>query len=141
MTKDENNNDEINLLKIFKNFFSSSKKFCLSFFSFVIKHSILLISFILLGIVGGFIHYKISKPIYLSELILSSNYIPNNVCAEMIEHLQEYIDDDTPELLAKKLDINTIMAENIYEIKFENFYPTFKRSKDSINMGVFFRIK
>ncbi|MFH1003945.1 MAG: GNVR domain-containing protein [Bacteroidota bacterium] len=136
--------DEINLLEIFRKTFSFFQRFCLSVFSFIRKHLLIFISFVLLGIVGGVVHYKFFKPVYLSEVVLSSNYIANDMCADMIQHLQEYIDDDTPELLAKKLDIDIKTAKNISKINFENFYPSLERDdkrKDTIVFGSPFKIK
>jgi len=139
--------DEINLvdsLSFFTRAASSFKNAIAGFFRFSLKNFILLLVFLLIGFAGGFVHYKLAKPVYFSELIVSSNYLPNDFCAELVEQLQGYVDDDTPELLAKKLEIDSADAEGIVKLQFSNFDENLAekyKDRDTIVLGLPFKIK
>ena len=137
-------NDEINIVDFFGRIGSSIKNSASRFIAFCLKNIFLLTILAVIGIAGGFVHYKFSKPVYFSELILSSNYLQNDMCAEMIQQLDDYADDKTPQLLAKKLDIDAETAKGILKIEFDNFdtklFEKYK-DKDTIVLGLPFRVK
>jgi len=136
--------DEINILDFFGRMSSSIKKSVQQFIAFCFKNILLFSILVATGIAGGFVHYKFSKPVYFSELILSSNYLSNGMCAEMIQRLENYVEDKTPELLAKKLDIDSEIAKGVLKIEFDNFdtklFEKYK-DKDTVVLGLPFRIK
>lgn len=138
--------DEINVidsLSFFRNIFTSIGNAVKGFFSFTFRNIILLIIFFVIGLAGGFAHFKFSKPVYSAELILASNYIDNDICSEIIEKLQGYVDDKTPELLGKKLDITTEEAEKIKKIRFSNFNEKIAekyKDADTVVLGMPFRV-
>jgi len=138
--------DEINMidsLSFFRNIFTSIGNAVKGFFSFTFRNIVLLIVFFVIGLTGGFVHYKFSKPVYSSEMILSSNYIDNDMCSQIIENLQDYVNDNTPELLGKKLAISTEDAEKIKKIRFNNFNERVAekyKEADTIVLGMPFRV-
>jgi len=116
--------DEINVidsLSFFRNIFTSIGNVVKGFLSFTFRNIILLIVFFVIGLAGGFVHYKFSKPVYSSEMTLVSGYIDNYICSQIIEKLQDYVEDDIPELLGEKLGITTEDAKKIKKIRFSNF--------------------
>lgn len=137
-------NDEINILDFFGRIVSSIKKSVQQFIAFCFKNVLLLTILVLTGLVGGFVHYKFSKPVFFSELILSSTYLQNDICADMVQKLDDYAEDRTPELLAQRLDIDSETAKSVLKIEFDNFdkklYEKYK-DKDTIALGLPFRIK
>ncbi len=66
------------------------------------------------------------------------------MCSEMIQRLDDYANDKTPELLAKKLDIDSETAKGVSKIEFDNFdtklFEKYK-DKDTVVLGLPFRVK
>lgn len=139
--------DEINLAASF-GFFTKLFTFMGSaisrFVRFTVRNILFLFIFFLLGLAGGFAYYKLAKPVYLSELIVSSNYLSNNFCAHLVQQLQNFVNDDTPELLAKKLEIDSATAAGIVKLQFSNFDENLAEkyeARDTIVLGLPFKIK
>lgn len=133
--------DEINLLDVFRKLFSSIGNFFKWVAVSFINNLFVIIGFSLLGIVGGAAHYFLSKPVYSSDLILSSNYLQNDMCQEIIDNLQGYVQDKTPGILANKLGIDTVDARKIKKLEFKNFNEKLsKKYEDTVVLGLPFRI-
>ena len=134
-------NDEINLLDLFRKMGSFIKNSILWIVSSFLKNILIIISVSALGFLCGIMHYYFSKPVYSSDLILSSNYLPNDMCSEIIENLQWYVVDNTPEILAKKLNISENDAREIKKLEFSNFNEKLaKKYEDTILIDAPFRI-
>ena len=70
----------------------------------ILKKRWALVLFIsLLGAGGGAGLFFITKPVYISTLVLSSNTLSNDFCADLIDNLNAIVRDNDPELLAKRL--------------------------------------
>jgi hypothetical protein len=133
--------DEINLLDVFRKIFSSIGSFFKWIWLSFIDNLLLIIGFTLLGTVAGTAHYFIAKPVYNSDLVLSSNYLQNDMCSEIVENLQGYVEDKTPELLGKKLGLETEDARKIKKIEYKNFNEKLtKKYEDTVVLGLPFRI-
>lgn len=122
-------------------FFWNSFTFC---FFLIIRKWIFLLIFLVVGAGLGTASYYYTKPVYASTLVLSSNALSNEFCADLINNLNVLVKDKTPELLAKKLNITISSAQSIKEIEFENYNEKLKKKyedKDSIVLGLPFKIK
>jgi len=108
------------------------------------KRWILLLTFCMLGAGLGVTLFFTSKPIYISTLTLTSSTLNNDFCSELINELQLFIEDDTPELLAKKLKIGMGTAKEIRKIEFDNFNEKLNKKykeEDTVVLGLPFKIK
>lgn len=104
----------------------------------------MLFIFLLIGMAGGFAFFKLKKPVYAADIILSSNYLPNDMCAQMVNDLEEYVDDDMPIVLAQRLGISAEAADKIVKIRFSNFDEKLAeryKNKDTVVLGLPFRIE
>jgi len=98
----------------------------------------------MLGAGLGVTLFFTSKPIYISTLTLTSSTLNNDFCSELINELQLFIEDDTPELLAKKLKIGMGTAKEIRKIEFDNFNEKLNKKykeEDTVVLGLPFKIK
>lgn len=140
-------NDEIDFSVVYnktRNILSRLTNAVATFFYIIKKRLALLITFFLLGIGAGvFIYFK-SKPVYLSSMLLSSSALNNDFCASIIGNLGLLVKDNTPELLAEKLNIDVNTAKQIHAIEFSNYNEDLKKKydkKDTIVLGLPFKIK
>jgi capsular polysaccharide biosynthesis protein len=147
MGNNSDNNDEIDVRIIYqsiKGFFSGISNFILNIFH-VAKRRWLLISICtLIGIAGGIKLFFISPPVYISSLTLSSSILSNDFCSDIVTELGLIVEDNTPALLAKKLNISVSSASQIKKIEFANYNDKLKKKyedKDSIVLGLPFKIK
>lgn len=137
-------NDEVNLLDLFKRVFLSIRNAIQRLLFFSAKNFFAIVIFTALGAGSGFLYYKFAQPIYSDELVLSSNYLQNDYCAEIIQDLQDYVEDKTPELLAQKLEIDAETARSIHKIQYDNFDEKLiekYKDKDTVVLGLPFRVK
>jgi hypothetical protein len=133
--------DEINLLDVFRNIFSSIGKFLKWLWVSFINNILLIIGLALLGIAGGVTHYFFAPPLYSSDLILTSNYLQNDMCLEIVDNLEGYVEDKTPEILARKLGIDVEDARKIKLIEYKNFNEKLsKKYEDTVVLGLPFRV-
>jgi hypothetical protein len=74
---------------------------------------------------------------------LTSSTLTNDYCSDQIENLELIIQDRTPELLAKKLNISIADASAIRSLEFDNYDEQLKKlykDKDTVVLGRPFRI-
>jgi len=147
MQSEPEKNDEIDLRVIYralKDSISNLWKFTVGLFLLVLKRWIMVLCFSLLGLAIGIGLFFIVKPTYVSTLILSSHVLTNDYCADIIQELELIVEDDTPNLLAKKLKIDSVTAKEIKRIEFYNYDEKLKekyKDKDTIVLGRPFKIK
>jgi len=103
------------------------------------KYFVVVFSLTSLGISLGLCYFFFSKPLYRTSMIATTVGVRNDYCEDLINKLNQIVEDDSPELLAKKLNISKEYAEKIAEIKFENLDDE-RMSEDSIPIGLPFRI-
>lgn len=139
-------NNEIDLRLIYnkiKQLFSSLGDFISSIINVIKKRFILLVLFALAGAGAGIGLFYISKPVYISSVTLTSSTLSNEYCSDMIEDLELIIKDKTPELLAKKLNIDVNSVRAIKELEFNNYDEKLKKiyaNKDTVVLGRPFKI-
>lgn len=145
-------NDEINILDFFRkigDLFGKLFSFIKNSIGWVIsvffKNILLILFFSVSGFAAGCLHYYYSKPIYGADLILSSGFLQNDMCAEIIDNLQWQVEDKNPEMLVKQLGISIADAKKIVKIEFRNYSENEKLLKkyedmDTIILGLPFRI-
>lgn len=111
----------------------------------ILKKRWTLVLFIsLLGAGGGAGLFFITKPVYISTLVLSSNTLSNDFCADLIDNLNAIVRDNDPELLAKRLNIDVASASAIRKLEFENYDEKLKEKyddMDTIALGLPFKVK
>jgi hypothetical protein len=106
------------------------------------KKPLAVLSFIMICMGGMFLLYKISKPVFKTDIVVYSNYFNNDYCAELIGDLDKLAEENNAPMLAQRLKVSLEHAENIKSISYHNFNPKFKKIfKDSIAQGVPFRIE
>jgi hypothetical protein len=151
MDNTSNKNDEIDLRLIFSmigKLFSGLWNFIISFITnciLILKRRWgLIFIFCSLGIGLGVGLFYYLRPIYSSTLVLSSNTLTNDFCADEIENLNLIIDDKTPELLAEHLQISLSAAKAMKELEFDNYNEKLKKkydNRDTVVLGLPFKIK
>lgn len=122
------NSDEIDLRELFSaigNFFSNI------FFNFIlfivgIKNAIVknIKLIVILGLVGGIlgiIAHFVTPDVYKSSILLRSTYLNGRLMESTIDKLQLLAEDENREQLAKVLDIDTAIANNIVGFSYEPF--------------------
>jgi len=115
-------NDEIDIFEFcsrmwtaFKNFLIAIKDLIITLIIFLIRKSLWIVSFALIGMILGFVLYSISRPIYASLLEGNTGRLDNAVVIDHINKLDRVT--SKPALLANYLGINTEQAEAIRSIK------------------------
>lgn len=138
--------DEIDIKFIFTkagDAFTAFWNFLLHSFSVAQKRWVLILFFCLSGVGMGVGFFFNSSPVYNSTLILSSNVLSNDFCADIINTLDLIISDKTPALLARKLKISISSAKAIKKLEFDNYdekLKTIYKDKDTIVLGRPFRV-
>ena len=151
MDNTSNKNDEIDLRLVYhkiKQVFSRIWNFVINIFvdTFIVirKRFILCIMISILGIGVGIGLFFVQKPVYVSVLTLSSSVLNNDFCEDLILGLQSIVEDDTPELLAQRLNISVQSAKEIKKIQFHNYSEKLKKKytdHDTVVLGLPFIIK
>ena len=120
--------DEIDLRKFFQaigNFFVNIGhgfiRLILAFRRITIRYKALLIAAIILGIIAGFAANKIFEPYYRTSLLLKSEYLNAKLVDNSLAKLNLLCEEDDRTGLAKVLNIELEVAENIVEFEFEPF--------------------
>lgn len=151
MDNTSNKNDEIDLRLVY----NKIKQIFMGFWNFIIdiltniykvirKRLLLCIMISILGIGVGIGLFFVQKPIYVSVMTLSSSVLNNDFCEDLILGLQTIVEDDTPELLAQRLNITVQSAKEIKKIQFHNYSEKLKKKyteKDTVVLGLPFVIK
>src|ERR1039457_6204518 len=134
MDNTSNKNDEIDLRLVYhkiKQVFSRIWNFVINIFAdtFIVirKRFILCIMISILGIGVGIGLFFVQKPVYVSVLTLSSRVLNNDFCKVLLLGLQSIVEDDTPELLAQRLNISVQSAKEIKKIQFHNYSEKLKK--------------
>ena len=146
MGNESNKSEEIDLILIFSKIklaFVNFGNFFLNIFRIALKRWVLLLIISLLGAGIGIGLFFLAKPVYISSFTLSSNTLSNDFCADIIEDLELIIKDNTPEVLAKKLKIDTTIAKEINALEFQNYDEKLKKlykDKDTVVLGRPFKI-
>ncbi|TAL60937.1 MAG: hypothetical protein EPN85_06100 [Bacteroidetes bacterium] len=146
MQSNSSKNEEIDLLAILngiKRIFISLFLFFIHCIGIVQKRWLIFLLFSILGASAGYGLYRYLRPVYVSSLSLSSSILSNDYCADMIENLSEIVKDGTPDLLAKRLNIEIPAAKEIKRIEFSNFNEKLNKmyeDRDTIVLGIPFKI-
>ena len=124
MTTEQQRNDEIDLIELFqkmgtgiKNLFNKLIGLINSFFIFLIRKSVWLITFIILGSIVSYVLFTYSKRYYTSEMTARSNSMNNTVVVNSINLLNDLFISSNYSALAGYLKINEDQAKNIKSIK------------------------
>ena len=120
--------DEIDLRKLFQaigrffiNIGHGIINLILSVRRATLRYKILLISAIILGIIAGVTFNKVSKPYYKTSLLLNSSYLNAKLVENSIDKLNLLGEEEVKDGLAKTLNIDFAVAENIIEFEFTPF--------------------
>ena len=115
-------NDEIDIFEfssriwtVFKNFLINIKNIVVSFFIFLIRKLLWIVSFGLAGILTGLLLYNIFPTRYVSSLEIDTGGVNNSVVIDHINKLNKLI--GKPDLLANYLGLSKDTAEAIHSIK------------------------
>lgn len=142
----ENNSDkngEIDLRVLFytvKKFLSGIVDYFNRLIRIVQKRWILIFVFLGLGAGAGIKLYLSTPPTYIASLTLASYVLKNDYCADIIHDLQLIVEDNTPKLLAERLNIDTNTAKTIKRIEYSNYKEKYA-NKDTVVLGQPFKIK
>lgn len=124
----KNTEDEIDLRQLFKaigDFFKNIGEgivnFIIKFRRSTINYRWLILIFLILGGISGFVYKEISKPIYKSSMLLSSDYFNGRIVDNSIEKLNQLAEEEDPTGLSKALKIDIEVAENIESFETEPF--------------------
>jgi hypothetical protein len=140
-------NDEIDLREIYsaiKDFFIRLGHSIGGILRIAKKRLGLLLVFLVIGVGLGTGLFYLIQPTYTATLTLSSSILTNDYCADIIHELELIIEDDSPQLLAQKLKIDTSSAKAIKRIEFYNYDEKLKekyKDKDTVVLGRPFKIK
>lgn len=146
MSDTTDRNSEIDLIVIF----SKLKLWIISIGSFVnhvvlvaIRKWVTLLIFVLMGGGIGIGYFFIVKPTYISTVILTSNILSNDFCSDIVNDMELLIKDNSPQLLADRLKMDSLDASQIIKLEFENYDENLKKiykDKDTIVLGRPFKI-
>lgn len=133
------NNDEIDLLQLFRSFgdfivriFSGFFNLILQILLFSIRKWIYLLLAVILGVVGSYLMTKTQGSFYYSDLVLKSNAVPNQEMISYINRLENLTSEDNYQVLSNLLDLSGEDAGQIRNIK---AYWFIDRNKDGIVDG------
>lgn len=146
MENNSSKNEEIDLIKIangIKRIFISLWEFFVKTIYIIKRRWVIFLLFTFLGIGAGYGLYRFFRPVYVSSISLSSFILSNDYCADMVENLSEIVKDGTPELLAKRLNIEISAAKEITKIEFSNFNEKLSKmyeDRDTVVLGIPFKI-
>ncbi len=117
-------NDEIDLLELFNKMVKGIKWFLINIWDiflkvtvFLIRKSLYLITFIILGFLVALLQFNTSDRFYSSDMILRSNSVNN---ADMIAHINKlhfYGEENNKQALAQSLNLDSAEVENIVDIE------------------------
>jgi hypothetical protein len=143
--KIESKSEELNLSIYFDKVFKLAKGSYKTGNS-LIKLSLRKIWIVLLCIIFSvgisFINYKMSLPVYKSEMITQSNFLNNDYCYKLLGTIDELVREKNYVALSEKLFISERQAACIKSLSYRNFNPKFQKIfKDSIQMMVPFRVE
>jgi len=120
----EKRNDEIDIIELFqkmgdgiKNLFIKLISLINSFFILLIRKSLWLITFIILGFIVSYILFSITKRYYTSEMTARSNSMNNTIVVNSINLLNDLFISDNYSALGDYLQISVEQAKSIKTIK------------------------
>jgi hypothetical protein len=124
MTTEQKHNDEIDLIELFqkmgdgiKNLFNKLISLINSFFILLIRKSLWLITFTILGAIVSYALFTGTKRYYTSEMTARSNSMNNTVVVNSINLLNDLFINNNYSGLAGNLKISEEQAKNIKSIK------------------------
>ncbi|MDX9694824.1 MAG: hypothetical protein RBT49_03440 [Bacteroidales bacterium] len=136
MTTEQQRNDEIDLIELFqkmgtgiKNMFNKLIGLINSFFIFLIRKSVWLITFIILGFIVSYMLFTMTKRYYTSEMTARSNSMNNTVIVNSINLLNDLFISTNYSALSEYLQLTETQAKNIKSI---NAYYGIDINKDGI---------
>lgn len=125
-TTENYRDDEIDLRKLFQaigNGFSNLGRWIIGlivrFRRTTLKYKYLLIVFTLLGVVGGVVLNKMSKPYYKTSMLMSSEYFNSRLIDNSLEKLNGLCQEEDRKGLASVLKIKPEVAKNIRAFDYE----------------------
>lgn len=137
------NNDEIDLVELFKKFSTVFDRLGKFFFNIIIlikKQFIFLISCLALGALLGYGIHFLTKPYYTSSMTLVLSEIRNEFVQEQLNKLTEMIEDNNFDAISSSLKIDLKSAEKIKDMNVVNL-DALRIEEDSILTGSPFRIE
>ncbi|MGE0088135.1 MAG: hypothetical protein AB7S50_01510 [Bacteroidales bacterium] len=137
MTTEQHRNDEIDLIELFqkmgngiKNLFNKLISLINSFFIFLIRKSIWLIAFIILGVIVSYLLFTMTKRYYTSEMTAKSNSMNNTVIVNSINLLNDLFISGNYSALSEYLQLTKSQAKSIKSI---NAFYGIDLNKDEIS--------
>ena len=132
----EQKSDEIDLLELLHKTCSATKKFfnriirsVLLFIVFLVRNSLYIGGFIILGGMIGYGISKISRPYYASDMVVQPNAITASDMISYINRLHDLIKDRNYSELSKLLQLNDTISNQIKDIQ---AYWFIDKNKDGI---------
>ena len=87
--------------------------------NFIKKYFLILAIFTVLGVIGGILHFYLSKEVYKTKLIASSPVVDNRLVYELLEPLKIHIKNNQNDSVANKLNISSDVAASIHTLSFD----------------------
>jgi hypothetical protein len=109
-----NSEDEIDLGKLFEKIGNFFLNLILIFF----RNIKALISIVAVTVILGLAFYFIQKPVFMSELTLSSRFLTTDFCQSLIEDLNKFVEEENYSQLNHSLKLEKGQAEEIEKLKF-----------------------
>jgi len=135
--------DEIDISVVFDRISSGIKRIIhnISFIiSVIIKRSVTITLFVIVGLGLGYGAYKVTKPYYTSSMTLILSDIRNKFVENQLNSLTEMVSEDNYEAIAQSLDIEVEEAKQIKKMEFTNLDQD-RISEDSVLIGSPFKIE
>lgn len=87
--------------------------------NFIKKYFLILAIFTVLGVIGGILHFYLSKEVYKTKLIASSPVVDNRLVYELLEPLKIHIKNNQNDSVANKLNSNSDVVASIHALSFD----------------------
>lgn len=129
MENNQNPNDEIDLLELFRIIsrkFNQVFNWLNSLLKFAFKNSIVLIIILSIGVAVGYFYKNSTDKVYSSEVVLQSNYVSNAVVSQLIISVEEAVEDEN-ELFFSENSLS-VSQKHLDEIEF----MTISKDDDSL---------
>jgi hypothetical protein len=101
--------------KIFQSFVAQIRNFCVSVIVFLIRKSVWIGAFTVIGSVAGLTLYFLSKPVYSTNLVANTSGVSNALIIDHVNQLGTLI--KKPEILAGYLGLTVDEAKEIAQIR------------------------
>lgn len=135
--KRQNTDDEIDLGKLFEKI----GDFFLNTLLVFLKNIKLLISTLLIGVILALVFYFLQKPVFISEMTISSRFLTNDFCSVLITNLNKLIEEKNYKQLEHLLRLDKKVVSNINKIEFQNLNKRYQDdTEDTVLLKIPFKV-